>query len=87
MILCFSGTGNSRYCADYLADRLGEKRAMFVRVGKRHIVNMNYLYAITPAKQRLVLSDDATFAYQLEISKEALAKMKQLVVKLNANKI
>lgn len=78
---------NLSHMEQLLADRLGERRAMFVRVGKRHIVNMNYLYAITPAKQRLVLSDDATFAYQLEISKEALAKMKQLVVKLNANKI
>lgn len=25
MILCFTGTGNSRYCADYLADKLSDK--------------------------------------------------------------
>lgn len=69
-----------------LADKLGERRVMFARVGKRHIVNINYLYMVTPAKQRLVLSDFSTFAYQLEISKEALIKMKQLVVLLNTKK-
>jgi hypothetical protein len=67
-----------------LADKLGDRRAMFVRVGKRHIVNMNFLYSITPAKQRLVLSDLNSFAYGIEVSKEALAKMKQLVVRMNA---
>lgn len=77
---------NLAHMEKLLADRLGEKRYMFVRVGKRHIVNMNYLYAITQAKQRLVLSDSSTFAYQLEVSKEALAKMKQFVVKMNVNR-
>lgn len=77
---------NLAHVEQLLAERLGDRRAMFVRVGKRHIVNIKYLYSIVPAKQRLVLSDQSTFAYQLEISKEALTKMKQLVVKLNSSK-
>lgn len=76
---------NLGHIEQLLAGRIGDKRVVFVRVGKRHIVNVNYLYSIVPAKQRLVLSDQSTFAYQLDISKEALAKMKQLVVKLNKN--
>ncbi len=74
---------NLGHMEQLLAEKLGDRRAMFVRVGKRHIVNMNFLYSITPAKQQLVLSDLSTFAFKLEISKDALAKMKQLVVKLN----
>ncbi len=77
---------NLAHMEQLLAEQLGERRVMFVRVGRRYIVNMNFLYAITPAKQRLVLSDTLNFAYQLEVSKEALVKMKQLVVKLNTRK-
>lgn len=77
---------NLGHMEQLLADRLGDRRVMFARVGKRHIVNMNYLYMINPGKQCLVLSDSSTFAYQVEISKEALAKMKQLVLLLNTKK-
>ena len=77
---------NLGHMEQLLAEKLGDRRAMFVRVGKRHIVNMDFLYSITPAKQRLILSDLKTFAFKIEVSKEALAKMKQLVVKLNAKR-
>ncbi len=77
---------NLAHMEQLLAEQLGERRVMFVRVGRRYIVNMNFLYTITPAKQRLVLSDTSTFAYQLEVSKDALVKMKQLVVKLNTKR-
>ena len=77
---------NLGHMEQLLAEKLAERRAMFVRVGKRHIVNMNFLYSITPAKQRLVLSDLNTFAFKIEVSKEALVKMKQLVVKLNVKR-
>ena len=74
---------NLGHMEQLLAEKLGDRRVMFVRVGKRHIVNMNFLYSITPAKQRLILSDLKTFAFKIEVSKEALTKMKQLVVKMN----
>ncbi len=73
---------NLAHMEGLLAERLGDKRAMFVRVGKRHIINTNYLYMIAPARQRLVLSDMESFVYQLGISKEALSKLKVLMVGL-----
>ena len=50
------------------------------RVGKRHIVNLTYVYQISVLRQKLVLSDGEVFAYQLNISKEALKKLKELYV-------
>lgn len=61
-----------------LADRLKERSRCFARIGKRYIINLNYVYQINIIKQRLVLSDYASFAFQLEVSKEALKKLKEL---------
>lgn len=63
-----------------LTQQLGEKASKFMRVGKRFIVNLNNVYSINLAKQYLVLTDQEHFAYQLPISKEALRKMKELIV-------
>ncbi len=63
-----------------LADRLKERSNRFVRIGKRYIVNMDFVYQINLLKQRLVLSDCATFAFQIEISKEALKKLRELFI-------
>lgn len=56
-----------------------EKSPKFARIGKSHIINLNYIYRITPLKQELVLSDQKTFSYTLDISKEALRKLKELI--------
>lgn len=64
-----------------LAERLGERAAIFMRVGKRFIINMNYVFQVNVAKQRLVLSDLQGFAFQLPVSKEALKKVKELMLK------
>lgn len=64
-----------------LSQQLGERARLFMRVGKRFIVNLNNVYSINLAKQYLVLTDQEHFAYQLPISKEALRKMKELIVK------
>ncbi len=66
-----------------LAGRLNDKAAIFMRVGRRYIINRNFLYMINPVKQRLVLSDFSTFAYQLEISRPALTNMKNLLAEIN----
>ena len=66
--------------------KLQEKRGSFMRVGRKYIINRNYLYMISPAKQRLVLSDQSTFAYQLNVPKEALSKMKNLLAEIIKNK-
>lgn len=63
-----------------LTQQLGERAWQFMRVGKRFIVNLNNVYSINIAKQYLVLTDQEHFAYQLPVSKEALRKMKELMV-------
>lgn len=63
-----------------LTQQLGERAQVFMRVGKRFIVNLNNVYSINLAKQYLILTDQEHFAYQLPISKEALRKMKELIV-------
>lgn len=62
-----------------LTQQLGKDARMFMRVGKRFIVNYEYVYSINLGKQRLVLSDLEHFAYQLPVSKEALRCMKNLL--------
>lgn len=63
-----------------LAEKMKDKAQCFARVGKRYIINLNYVFQINVLKQRLVLSDYSTFAFQIEISKEALKKLKELYV-------
>lgn len=54
----------------------------FARIGKKYIVNLNYVYQISVLKQRLVLSDGERFVYQLSVSKEALKNLKEKYVDL-----
>lgn len=60
--------------------QLGEQAQRFMRVGKRFIVNLNFVYSINVAKQHLILSDMRNFAFQLPISKDALRMMKELMI-------
>ena len=64
-----------------LNQQMGEEAKMFMRVGKRFIVNLDYIYSVNMAKQCLIMSDMKHFAYQLPISKEALRQMKELMIK------
>lgn len=63
-----------------LSDSLREEASIFARVGKRFIINLSYVYQIGVLRQRLMLSDGAMFSYQLNISKDALKKLKELYV-------
>lgn len=63
-----------------LSDSLKEAASVFARVGKRYIVNLSYVYQISVLRQKLILSDGEVFTYQLNISKEALKKLKELFV-------
>lgn len=67
------------------ADNFGIKARTYARIGKRFILNLSYLYKINILRQQLVLSDGATFAYQLDISKEALKNLKDLYVSKKSN--
>jgi DNA-binding LytR/AlgR family response regulator len=63
-----------------LADNLRENAKIFARVGKRHIINLNYVYHIALLRQKLVLSDGERFEYTVNVSKEALRKLRELFV-------
>lgn len=66
---------------DILNEKLREHAIIFARVGKRFIVNLNYIHSINLTKQTLTLSDDYLFAFQLSIAKDALRKLKDLHTK------
>lgn len=72
---------NLAHTEEALANQLGEQANRFMRIGKRYIVNMEYIFKVDILKQRLVLSDNLNFIYQLDISKEALKNVKELIVK------
>ena len=61
-----------------LDKKLKEHSIIFARLGKRYIINLNYVYSINIIKQKLILSDGYMFAYQLDVAKEALKKLKEL---------
>ncbi|MDO4949767.1 MAG: LytTR family DNA-binding domain-containing protein [Bacteroidales bacterium] len=66
---------------NYLTDNLKEKARCFVRIGKSCIVNLNHIYRINVPQQFLMLSTDNLSVYKLAISKDALKKLKELMVR------
>jgi len=73
-------TMNLAHTEEALAAQLGSNARQFMRIGKRFIVNMNYIYQIDIQKQILMLSDYEYFVFQLPVSKEALKAVKELVI-------
>ena len=73
-------TLNLAHTEEALAAQLGSNAKKFMRIGKRFIVNMNYIYQIDIQKQTLMLSDCERFLFQLPVSKEALKTVKDLVI-------
>ena len=73
-------TINLSHTEEALASQLGESAKQFMRIGKRFIVNMNYIYQVDILKQTLMLSDCEHFLFQLPVSKEALKTVKELVI-------
>ena len=73
-------TMNLSHTEDALAAQLGNNANHFMRIGKRFIVNMNYIFQIDILKQMLMLSDCEHFLYQMPVSKEALKTVKELVI-------
>lgn len=66
---------------EVLTKSLDEKALRFVRIGKSHIVSMNYINQIDIPKQALILSDGHSFAFKVSVSKEALRKLKDILTK------
>lgn len=63
---------------EILSVNLKDHAGMFARIGKRHIVNLSYVYQIAILKQRLVLSDGENFEYPINVSKDALKKLRDM---------
>lgn len=59
---------------------LAEETRGLMRIGKQYIANLNYVYNANLTKQCLILSDMKYFTIQLPISKDALIKMKELLI-------
>lgn len=64
---------------ELLSNRFKDAPGTFVRVGKRFILNLKYIYGINTLKQELTLSDQRTFTYTLPISKVALKGLRDLI--------
>lgn len=64
----------------FLSEKLQERASFLVRIGKRFIVNVNYIHQINVLRQSLTVTDGVHFAFQLGISKEALKQMKLLML-------
>ena len=65
--------------------RLKEKARQFARLGKRFIINLNYVYDVNIARQTLLLTNSQTFAFQMPVSKEALKKLKVIFQNVKPN--
>ena len=63
-----------------LGERLEDMVGLFARIGKKHIINLTYVFQIAILRQRLVLSDGSSFSYQLALSKEALRSLRDLYI-------
>lgn len=70
---------NLKTVEENLAKQLGDSAKMFLRIGKRYIINRRFIYQVRVVKQQLILSDQSTFCFQLNASREALRKLKLLI--------
>ena len=64
----------------YLSDSLREKASCFARVGKSCIINLNNVLKINILKQNVVLTDYGSTTCHVGISKDALKKLKDIMV-------
>lgn len=63
-----------------LNQSLKDAAITFARVGKRHIINLSFVYQIAILRQKLTLSDGENFEYQISVSKEALKKLRDMYI-------
>lgn len=72
--------GSLNKTTEELTKQMGERARMFLRVGKCHIVNTAHIRSINMASQQLILTDLESFIFKLQISKEALKQVKELII-------
>lgn len=64
-----------------ISSQLGSEGNIFIRIGKSLIINRSYISYINVPKQKLVLSDVASFSHAVTASKEALKELKEFIEK------
>lgn len=64
---------------DLIGDQLGDDGGNFLRIGRRLIINTDFIYLIDVTKQLLILSDCKGSRHELTASYEALSKLKTYV--------
>ncbi|MCM1028844.1 MAG: LytTR family transcriptional regulator [Pseudoflavonifractor sp.] len=64
-----------------LAEMASEDDNRFIRIGKSLIVNREFITFITPARQKLILSDGRSFRHEVSASREALKALKDYIEK------
>lgn len=65
-----------------LSEQFKETAAVFIRIGKRVIVNSRFIFQINVQRQKLVLSDFISpNILELSISKDALKNLKNLYIR------
>lgn len=63
-----------------VAAALGPQAKRFARLGKSYIINLACIFRITPLKQELVLSNQKTFSFTINTSKDALRALKDMIM-------
>ena len=62
-----------------LGEQFKPDKPLFIRIGKRYIVNKNYIFQINVLRQKLILTDFITpVVLEINVSKEALKNLKAL---------
>ena len=56
---------NLSHMQQFISESLRERASVFARIGKRFIVNLNYIYKVQPLLQSLVVTDGVHFTFQL----------------------
>ena len=67
---------------DLIGEQLGDQGSNFLRIGRRLIINSDYLYSIDITLQQLILSDCAGCYHELTASREVLIKLKAYIESL-----
>ncbi len=60
-----------------LMDFVTDNDNRFIRIGKKLIVNREYISYINPTRQKLIVSDCRTFKHEATASREALKALKE----------
>ena len=67
---------------DMIGEQMGDQGSNFLRIGRKLIINTDYLYSIDITTQQLILSNCAGCYHELSASREVLIKLKAYIESL-----